>query len=70
MKFTEYTMGTRAVTLLDMAPGDTTCIYSTMMYVVEHAAQYNVTPISVRSALMAQSSYDPRKHNPIRSIVL
>ncbi len=60
--------------MLDMAPGDTTCLYSTMMYVVEHAARYNVTPILTfdqplwLKALTIQES--STADSPVRSIVL
>jgi hypothetical protein len=30
--------------MLDIEPGDITCIYSTMMYVSEHVAHYNAAP--------------------------
>jgi len=60
--------------MLDIEPGDITCIYSTMMYVSEHAARNNVTPILTfdqplwLKALMIQES--STNDSVIRSIVL
>ena len=31
--------------MIDMNPSDVTCVYSTMMYIANHAKQYNCTPV-------------------------
>ena len=60
--------------MLDIERGDITCIYSTMMYVSEHAARYNATPVLTfdqplwLTALMIQ--YTSAEDSVIRSTVL
>ena len=60
--------------MLDINPGDTTCVFSTMMYVCRHAQRYGVTPILTFDQPLWLKAFTIQQNSPtdskIRSIVL
>ena len=60
--------------MLDIDPGDTTCIFSTMMYVCSHAKRYGATPILTFDQPLWLKAFTIQESSPadseIRSIVL
>lgn len=68
------TSSSRLLPMIDMDPGDLTCIYSTLCFVSDHAKRYDVTPVVTFDQPLwwkATSIIENEKEgSPLKSVVL
>ena len=77
MVHTGYHPGQSSVLLLpmiDLGPGNMSCLHSTLKFICEHAARYNVTPIVTFDQPLLWKSLQviegQPENSPLRSLVL